>query len=182
MTTRKREMRNEIPTNSVKPNPENPRLIFSEQGMLRLIKSIKESGILVPLTVYQKNTGFIILDGERRWRAARRINLATVPCYVLPEPTNRMEYLLSMFKIHNVREDWKLLPTAKKLEQVIDQIKEQTGKKTITNKELATYTSLTPATVGRCRRLLSLSQKFQDLLFEEEKMTEKGIKPIKTTL
>lgn len=182
MTKTDREMRIDIPTNLVERNEDNPRLIFSEEGMLRLIQSIKESGILVPLTVYRKGSRYVILDGERRWKAAKRINLPGVPCYVLPEPTSRMEYILSMFKIHNVREEWKLLPTARKLEQVIDQIKSQTGKERITNRELTTYTSLTPATVGRCIRLLTLPKKYQDMLFEEERLVEKGIKPTKTTL
>ena len=171
-----------LPTSSVKSNEENPRSIFSEDGMLRLIKSIKEVGILVPLTVYEEGDGYIILDGERRWRAARRINLKAIPCYVLPEPENKMEYILSMFKIHNVREEWKLLPTAQKLAEVIEQIKLQTGDERITNKELATITGLSEPTVGRCRRLLTLPKKFQDMLFAEEKLAELGIKPTKTTL
>jgi ParB/RepB/Spo0J family partition protein len=176
------EVKSEISTLLIESNEDNPRLIFSEEGMLRLIKSISEVGILVPLTVYRRGSKYVILDGERRWRAAQRINLKAVPCYILPEPEGRIEYILNMFKIHNVREEWKLLPTAQKLGQVIEQIEKKTGQLTISNKELATYTGLSVPTVGRCRRLLTLSKRFQDMLFEEEKLAEKGIKPTKTTL
>jgi ParB/RepB/Spo0J family partition protein len=177
-----REVKFNIPTNLVKRNEDNPRLIFSEEGMLRLMKSIKEVGILVPLTVYREGPNYVILDGERRWRAAQRINLQTVPCYILPKPATKVEYILNMFKIHNVREEWMLLPTALKLAQVIEQIEMQTGNAKISNQELATYTGLSSAAVGRCRRLLTLPKKYQDMLFEEEKLAEKGIKPTKTTL
>jgi len=177
----KSEVKLHIPTKLIQRNEDNPRIIFSEEGMLRLTKSIKEVGILVPLTVYKKGVNYIIIDGERRWRAAQRINLQAVPCYVLPEPESRLEYILNMFKIHNVREDWKLLPTAQKLAQVIEQLQARSPEK-ITDRELAMLTGLSSPTVSRCRRLLTLPKKYQDMLLEEEKLAEKGIKPTKTTL
>jgi ParB family chromosome partitioning protein len=176
------EKKYSIPIDLVKSNEDNPRLIFSEEGLSRLAESIKEVGILVPLTVYREGTGYVILDGERRWRAAKRINLRTIPCYVLPKPASKMEYILNMFKIHNVREEWSLLPTAFKLAEVIKQIEMQTQRSKISNQELATLTGLTNATVGRCRQLLTLPEKYQNMLLAEEKLVEKGIKPTKTTL
>jgi hypothetical protein len=73
------------------------------------------------------------------------------------------------------------LPTAQKLAQVIELIEKKTNQ-TVSNIELATYTGLSLATVGRCKKLLTLSKKFQDVLIEEEKLAEKGIKPSKTAL
>src|SRR2546422_237263 len=146
------------------------------------MESIKISGILVPLTVYSDGERFTIIDGERRFRAATELKLLTVPCYILPPPRDKMEYLLNMFRIHNVREDWKLFPTAKKLEEVIRSLKEQDPDRKITNKLLATYTSMTTSRVAQCRTILTIPQRFKDQLFEEQKLEEKGITPTKTTL
>jgi len=93
-----------------------------------------------------------------------------------------MEYLLHMFRIHNVREDWKLFPTAKKLEQVINLLRQEDPNRKLTNKLIAAYTSLTPSRVSQCRALLTVPVKWQSKLLEEQKLEEKGIKPTKTTL
>ncbi|MFB3889895.1 MAG: ParB/RepB/Spo0J family partition protein [Candidatus Bathyarchaeia archaeon] len=175
------EIRSDIPTRLIDSNEDNPRLIFSEEGMSRLTQSIREVGILVPLTVYQRGSRYVILDGERRWRAAKSINLQKVPCYVLPEPADRVEYILNMFKIHNVREEWSLLPTAQKLAQVIEQVEKKTNEK-ITNRKLATLTGLPITTVIRCLKLLTVPPKYLDMLFKEEKLSEIGVKPTRTTL
>ena len=71
----------------------------------------------MPLTVYAKGDGFVILDGERRWRCARRLALAEIPAIVLPEPTP-LQNIMMMFAIHNTRTDWDPLPTAYKLREL----------------------------------------------------------------
>jgi len=177
-----REVRYEILVKRIRANPENPRLIFSREGLVTLEESIKISGILVPLTVYAEGEGYVILDGERRFKAATELKLLTVPCYILPPPRDKMEYLLHMFRIHNVREDWKLFPTAKKLQQVIDLLKQADPNRKLTNKIIAAYTSLTVSRVSQCRALLALPQKWQDQLLKEQRLVEKGIQPTKTTL
>ncbi len=177
-----REVRYEILVKKIRANPDNPRLIFSKEGLTSLEESIKISGILVPLTVYSQREGYIILDGERRFKAATELKLLTVPCYILPPPRDKMEYLLHMFRIHNVREDWKLFPTAKKLEQVIELLRQADPNRKLTNKIIAAYTSLTVSRVSQCRALLTLPKKWQDQLLYEQKLVEKGIQPTKTTL
>src|SRR5688572_90604 len=94
----------------IRPNPENPRLIFRKEDMDALESSIKEQGILVPLTVYEARRGLFILDGERRWRCALKLGLKHIPVIVQPEPT-RMQNIMMMFAIHNARKDWDPLPT-----------------------------------------------------------------------
>src|SRR4051794_40169565 len=84
----------------IKPNPENPRLIFRADELQALEESISEQGILVPLTVFRTKTGHVILDGERRWRCSLRLGLPRVPVIVQPEPT-RFQNILMMFAIHN---------------------------------------------------------------------------------
>src|SRR5712692_8995301 len=98
----------EIPSSKIDQNPDNPRLIFREEELNQLLDSIREVGIQVPLAVYRKGQRFVLIDGERRWRCARKLNLATVPAIVQPKP-NRLENILMMFNIHNVRSDWELM-------------------------------------------------------------------------
>ena len=60
-------------------NPENPRLIFREDELAALQESIRNQGILVPLTVYADGRRLVLLDGERRWRCAVKLGLHRVP-------------------------------------------------------------------------------------------------------
>src|SRR5439155_10016510 len=88
----------ELNPDKIDANPDNPRLIFREDELNQLLESIREVGIQVPLAVYRKRQRFILIDGERRWRCARKLNLATVPAIVQPQPT-RLEDILIMFNI-----------------------------------------------------------------------------------
>ena len=94
----------EISPDDIRANEDNPRMIFRENEMAELLDSIAEVGIQVPATVYEDH-GYVILDGERRWRCAKKLNLRTIPCIVHPKPSP-LENLLMMFNIHNVRVDW----------------------------------------------------------------------------
>lgn len=93
------------------PNPDNPRLIFRRKELEELEQSIASQGILVPLTVYQDGKRYVLLDGERRWRCARKLSLHRVPVIVQRKP-ERMQNIMMMFAIHNARRDWDPLPTA----------------------------------------------------------------------
>ncbi|MBI2859035.1 MAG: ParB/RepB/Spo0J family partition protein [Chloroflexi bacterium] len=147
-------------------NPENPRLIFRESDMNLLLESIQEVGIQVPLTVYwdpDKRT-YVILDGERRWRCALKLNLLDVPAIVQAKPS-RLENILMMFNIHNVRVAWDPLPMALKL-RAVKELLEAEGKPAEI-KELAAVTGLKPVTVRRAFELLGLPDRYQRMLLEE---------------
>src|SRR5688572_14071224 len=108
----------EIHPDTINPNPQNPRLIFREEEMNQLLVSIKEVGIRVPLSVYhERGSKFTLIDGERRWRCARKLNLTSVPVIVYPRPSP-LENLLMMFNIHKVRSDWDIMPMALKLDDI----------------------------------------------------------------
>ena len=64
------------------PNPAQPRKRFSPQGLSELAESIREHGILQPLTVRRTSTGYELISGERRLRAARQVGLREVPCLI----------------------------------------------------------------------------------------------------
>lgn len=106
---------------SIRANDENPRMIFNDDTIERLAESIRKEGVLVPLTVYEHKQGattHVLLDGERRWRAAKLINLPSVPVWVIPKPTGT-ENTVRMFNIHMLREEWEELPVAWALERLM---------------------------------------------------------------
>ena len=69
-----------LPVGEIRPNPRQPRQVFEETGLQELADSIALHGILQPLTVRQNETGWELIAGERRLRAARLAGLETVPC------------------------------------------------------------------------------------------------------
>ena len=153
----------QISPDLIERNLDNPRLIFSQSEMQSLLESIEEVGILVPLTIFkQEENRYILIDGERRWQCALRLNLKTVPVNIIARPSSNVEYVLRMFNIHNVREDWKLMPTALKLKVILDEFKDKT------DKELAKITGMTLSTLKRCKDLLELSKEFQQMILDEE--------------
>lgn len=156
----------QLPPDKIKRNPANPRIIFREQEMQELLDSIDEVGIRVPIIVYEERQRYILIDGERRWRCATKLNLRAMPAIVHPKPT-KLENLLMMFNIHNVRVAWDLLPMAFKLREIRDLIAKQ-GQAT-NYKHLSAITGLSAATVKRAFELLDLPMKYQNLLLEEAK-------------
>src|ERR1700678_1576287 len=81
MTTNIPNKRNlkEIAPAKIERNPDNPRLFFRDEEMDTLIASIRRFGIQVPIAVYEEHGHFVLIDGERRWRAARKLNLSSCP-------------------------------------------------------------------------------------------------------
>jgi ParB family chromosome partitioning protein len=154
----------EINPDRIAPNPDNPRLIFREADMNTLLESISEVGIKVPLSVYRDDQLFVLVDGERRWRCAKKLNLKVVPVIVQPKPS-RLENLLTMFNIHNVRVDWDLMPAALKLKEV-KALLESEGKST-SPRNLAGITGVSLPTIRRALDLLELPERYQRMLLGE---------------
>ena len=67
----------------INPNPDQPRRDFDEQSLDQLSQSIKKKGVITPLTLRKQNDGYEIIAGERRWRAAKKANLRSVPAYII---------------------------------------------------------------------------------------------------
>jgi ParB/RepB/Spo0J family partition protein len=149
----------------VKPNKENPRLIFRESEIRELEQSISKQGILVPLTVYAERGGFRILDGERRWRCASRLKLTGVPVIVQPKPAP-LENLMMMFAIHHTRKDWDPLPTAYSLQKLSFAFEKKRDSPP-SESELAQLASMTRGEVRRLRALLALPKVEQKELMRE---------------
>lgn len=158
-----------VPTESVSPNPDNPRLIFRLDELEELETSIRNQGILVPLTVYRegRSNRFVILDGERRWRCATRLRLERIPVIVQAKPAP-MQNIMMMFAIHNARQDWDPLPSALKLSELSNYFEEQRGRPP-KERELADLASMSVGEVRRLRAILDLPQSYiKELMAELE--------------
>jgi ParB/RepB/Spo0J family partition protein len=142
----------------------SPRIVFREEEMTELLESIKEVGIKVPVSLYQDGQHYVLIDGERRWRCSKKLNLKTMPAIVQPKPT-RLENLLMMFNIHNVRVDWDPMPMALKLSEVSNLLVKAGQPNTA--KALSAVTGVPLASVRRALDLLDLPQKYQKLLIRE---------------
>lgn len=152
----------------IEPNPENPRLIFREKELLDLEASIAENGILVPLTVFRSasKNSYVLLDGERRWRCAKKLGLHNVPIIVQPEPS-QLQNIMMMFAIHNARTDWDPLPTALKLQKLEDLYADTEGH-TPSESQLAQLASLSRGEVRRLKNILRLPRPYLDIIREEQ--------------
>ena len=152
-----------VPTDSLKANPHNPRMLFDRKPLKVLKESISRVGILVPLTVYSESkTGqLIILDGQRRWICAQELNLPEVPVNEVAEPS-LAQNIVTMFQIHKLRQDWELMPTALKLAVLIRELEENNAAR------LAELTGLEQAVVIRCKKLLYYPKEYQDMTLDPD--------------
>lgn len=109
----------EIDINSITPNPDQPRRSFSDEGLDELAASIRELGIIQPLSLRTApDGGYQIIAGERRWRAAQRAGLTTVPAYVRTASDSEVT---EMALIENIqREDLNAIEVALAFRKLID--------------------------------------------------------------
>lgn len=109
----------EIDINSITPNPDQPRRTFSEEGLDELAASIRELGIIQPLSLRTApDGGYQIIAGERRWRAAQRAGLETVPAYVRTASDSEVT---EMALIENIqREDLNAIEVALAFRKLLD--------------------------------------------------------------
>jgi len=152
-----------VKTESLQPNPHNPRQLFDEEPLKTLQASIRKVGILVPLTVYKArgSNNYTILDGQRRWICAQRLELVEVPINEVTEPS-LAQNIITMFQIHKLRKDWELMPTALKLGVLMHELKETS------NDTLADLTGLDSAVVVRCKKLLWFDREYQNRMLDPD--------------
>lgn len=131
----------ELELSSIEVNPNQPRTVFHEDSLQELATSIKELGVIQPITVRKIDFGkYQLISGERRWRASKIAGLETIPAYI--RLANDEESLM-MALVENIqREDLDPIEVALSYQRMIDelsltqeQMSERVGKKrsTITN-------------------------------------------------
>ena len=179
---------NEVPVFKIKANPNQPRREFQPEALQELAESIRQIGIIQPITLRQMEDGtYQIIAGERRWRAAQLAGLTNIPAYIR---TANDENVMQMALVENIqREDLNAIEIALAYQNLIEQysltqdkLSEKVGKNRAT---IANYLRLKlPAQVqvalqnkevdqGHARALLGLDKpSLQVKLFNE--IREKG--------
>ena len=147
----------EIPISSIRPNPQQPREHFDEESLAALAESIREVGVLQPVLVRAGGDGFELIAGERRWRAARRIGLQTIPAIVRTADDASM---LQQAIVENVqREELNPLEEAAAYQQLIEDF-------SLTHDDVATRVGKSRTTITNTLRLLQLPPSIQRQLKE----------------
>ena len=145
----------EVPVNAISPNPKQPRTRFDDEAIASLATSIREVGILQPIVVRKASSGYELIAGERRLRAARRAGLATVP--VVVRDTDDADTLREAL-IENIhREDLGPIELAEAFRQLLEEL----GLK---QEELAERIGVSRSHVANTIRLLQLPLDVQQLL------------------
>jgi ParB family chromosome partitioning protein len=146
----------EIDVDRIMPNPWQPRLEMDEASLAELVLSVREHGILQPLIVTRAdNDSYVLVAGERRWRAAKGAGLLTVPV-VVKETTPRQRLELAL--VENIqRQDLSPLETAQAYRQLIDE-------HGLTQEAVADRVGKSRAAVNNALRLLQLSPAARDAL------------------
>lgn len=104
------------------PDENQPRKYFATDKMDKLKKSIKKHGIMNPIVVQEEGKNYLLVDGERRFRAAKDLGLKELEVNVLP-PKSEIERMVEQFHLQDQHEGW----TATEKASVLIQIKEKTG-------------------------------------------------------
>jgi ParB/RepB/Spo0J family partition protein len=155
----------QIPVDKIDRNPDNPRIVFRPGELDDLLESIRIYGVQVPISVYREHGRYVLIDGERRWRCASKLNKDTIPALVQKKP-KPLENLLLMFNIHALREQWDLLTVALKLPSIIKLLTSELGERP-TERELSEKTGLGRGLIRRCKLLMNLPKQYQDQILAE---------------
>ncbi len=138
-----------VPIKEVKPDPNQPRLDFEEKAMAQLVDSVEAKGVMVPITVEPKSDGkYMIIDGERRYRAAIALELKEIPLNILPNKLSVEEKNIIRFQLQETHRQWSIFEKAEAmaaLKQSLD----------VTNTELAKALSINTKTCTSYLAILS---------------------------
>jgi ParB family chromosome partitioning protein len=144
---------NEIDLNKIKVNPNQPRREFNPEALQELAESIKEIGIIQPITLRETaEDEYQIIAGERRFRASQMAGLKTIPAYIR---TANDENVMEMALIENIqREDLNSVEIALAYQHLLDQYK-------LTQERLSERVGKNRATIANYLRLLKLPAEIQ---------------------
>ena len=151
---------NEVPVEKIKANPNQPRREFSETSLEELAESIRQIGIIQPITLRQMEDGtYQIIAGERRWRASQMAGLNSVPAYVRTADDEKM---MQMALVENIqREDLNAVEIALAYQNLIEQYH-------LTQDKLSEKIGKNRATIANYLRLLKLPAQVQMALRNKE--------------
>jgi len=144
---------NEVELSSIVANPNQPRRSFDEEALQELSESIRAHGVISPITLRKNSDGtYLIIAGERRYRAAKMAGLATIPAYVR---TAKDEQVMEWALIENIqREDLDAIEIALAYQRLMDEYE-------LTQEKMSERVGKKRATVANYLRLLKLPAEIQ---------------------
>ena len=150
----------EVPVFKIKANPNQPRREFSTEALQELAESIRQIGIIQPITLRLMEDGtYQIIAGERRWRASQMAGLTSIPAYVR---TADDENMMQMALVENIqREDLNAIEIALAYQNLIEQYN-------LTQDKLSEKVGKNRATIANYLRLLKLPAQVQVALQNKE--------------
>lgn len=151
----------EIDIDQIEPNANQPRTRFAEDNLDELAQSIRANGIVQPILVRKLGNKYQIVAGERRWRAAQKIGLQSIPAVIKEIPD---EKLLELALIENIqRQELNAIEEAKAYKNLIETVG-------LTQEMVAERVGKNRTVITTFLRLLKLPENIQKLI-EEEKIT-----------
>lgn len=155
-----RDLSNEIEISKIEANPYQPRTKFDEESLNELAQSIKELGIVQPITVRKiHNNSYQLIAGERRYRAAKIAGLTSIPAYVRMAEDDKM---LELALVENIqREDLDSIEVAISYQRLIDECK-------LTQESLSDRVGKKRSTISNYLRLLRLPAEIQKGIREKK--------------
>ncbi len=149
----------EIAISDIIPNPTQPRTNFDEEALAELADSIRQLGVIQPVTVMKKSADgkYVIISGERRWRAAQQAGLESLPAYIREVDDQNLH---AMALVENIqRQDLNAIEIALGMQRLIDECG-------LTQESLSEKVGKKRSTVSNYMRLLKLPNEVQLALKE----------------
>lgn len=147
----------EIELDQIRPNPQQPREHFDEDAIASIAESLREHGVLQPVVVRRVDSGFELIAGERRWRAAQRAGLERIPAVVREASA---EESLELALVENVqRQDLNPIEEARAYEMLVEEVG-------LSQEQVAARVGRDRSTISNYLRLLQLPEKVQAALVE----------------
>jgi len=161
------ELRN-LDITTITADPDQPRRTFDAEALAELAESVREHGVLQPIIVVKKGSGFQIVAGERRFRASKIAGLETIPALVR-SLTDQNKFELSL--IENLqRRDLNAIETATAYQKLRDQFN-------LTNEAIGKRVNKSQSAVQNTMRLLKLPKMVREAI-AEGKLTEGQARPL----
>ena len=153
---------NEVNISDIQPNPNQPRKHFDETALNELAASIKIHGVIQPIVINEENDGkYMIIAGERRWRAAKIAGLTTIPAYIRNFTEKQIKEISIIENLQ--REDLNPIEAAKAIKQLMEEYK-------LTQEAVAERIGKSRSVIANTVRLLTLPLEVVDLI-EKDKLS-----------